>query len=170
MSIVLVGYRGSGKTTIGRAVAGILNWPFVDADEEIVKRAGKTIKEIFAQDGEDAFRELETDVVKLLMTKKSCVISLGGGAVMREENRNAVLAAKATVVYLLADAETLYERIRADVKTAENRPALTGLQGVDEVRHLLKTRTPGYLAVMTNVLDVNKLSVETAAERISKMI
>ncbi len=170
MSIVLVGYRGSGKTTIGREVARILKWPFVDADEEIVKRAGKTIKDIFAQDGEDSFRELETHVVKLLMTKKSWVISLGGGAVMREENRKAVLAAKATVVFLRADPETLYQRIAADEKTAANRPALTALNGVNEVRHMLHTRAPGYWAVMTDVLDVKHLSVEEAAERISKMI
>ena len=170
MSIVLIGYRGSGKTSIGRAVAQLLKWPFVDADEEIVKRAGKSIKDIFAQDGEASFRELETHVVKLLMTKKSYVISLGGGAVVREENRKAIQAAKATVVYLRADAKTLYERIQADTKTAENRPALTAMKGLHEVEHLLKTRTPGYLAVMTNVLDVNNLSIEKAAERIVKMI
>lgn len=170
MSIVLVGYRGSGKTTIGREVARILKWPFVDADEEIVKRAGKTIKDIFAQDGEPAFRELETHVVRDLMERQNTVISLGGGAIVREENRQSVIAAKATVVYLQADAQTLYDRIAADVKTAANRPALTGLTGLDEVRHLLQTRAPGYLAVMTQVLDVNNLSIEKAAERIAKMI
>jgi len=167
MSIVLIGYRGSGKTTIGRKLADRLGWPFVDSDIEVVKLAGKSIKEIFESDGEPAFRDLESAVVADLVTLAKHVISLGGGAVMRMQNSNAIRAHGHTIIYLRADAQTLHDRIHADPVTKSDRPALTKLGGgIDEILHLLATREPAYRAAMTTELDVTHLSPDQAVDRI----
>jgi len=171
MSIVLIGYRGSGKTSVGRRVAERLGWTFVDADERIVQRAGKTIKAIFAEDGEPAFRDLEASVVEALLPNDRHVISLGGGAVMRETTRQRLRSSGRRVVYLRADAQTLHDRIHADTGTAANRPALTHLGGgIEEIRQLLEMREPGYQSVMTHELDVSKLTIDQAADQILRML
>ncbi|CAN5510397.1 shikimate kinase [soil metagenome] len=167
MSIVLIGYRGSGKTTIGRKLADRLGWPFVDSDAEVVKVAGKSIKAIFEGDGEPAFRDLESAVVADVSQLVNHVISLGGGAVMRRQNVAALRAHGHSIIYLRADAQTLHDRIHADAATAENRPALTALSGgIDEILHLLAVREPSYRAIMTSELDVARLTPDEAVERI----
>src|SRR5215831_15611769 len=100
MSIVLIGYRGSGKTTVGKRLADSLWQSFVDSDELIVKRAGKTIKEIFEQEGEPRFRDLESEVIREVAKLEDHVIALGGGAPLRAENREAIRGAKHSVIYL----------------------------------------------------------------------
>ncbi len=167
MSIVLIGYRGSGKTTIGRLLADRLGWSFVDSDAEIVKRAGKTIKSIFADDGEPAFRDLESAVVLELAGLQDHVIALGGGAVMREANREAIVGNVADVVYLHCDAETLHARIHADPATGDNRPHLTQHGGgIDEIRQLLNGREPTYLALASIVVEVAARTPDQAVEQI----
>jgi shikimate kinase len=171
MSIVLIGYRGSGKTTVGRRLADRLWQPFVDSDEEIVKRAGKSIKEIFERDGEPAFREIESAVVRDLCAVRDQVISLGGGAVLREENRAAIRAAGANkVVYLRCDPEVLCQRICADPATTANRPNLTAAGGLEEVKHLLAVREPLYRQTMTAELDVTNLSPVEAVQYVARLI
>src|SRR5262245_55828499 len=138
MSVILIGYRGSGKTSVGRVLGARLAWPFVDADERIVERAGMSIKEIFERHGEEYFRDLERDVVCELCTLTDYVLALGGGAVIREENRKAIKQAGHVVVYLHSDPETLAGRIRSDPQTATTRPNLTKLGGgEEEIRWLL---------------------------------
>src|SRR5579862_4773618 len=122
MSIVLIGYRGSGKTTIGRRLADRLWWKFVDTDEMVVKQAGKTIKEIFEAEGEERFRALESAAIGDALKLDEHVIALGGGAVMREENRAALAAGGHKIIYLKADAEALHQRIHSDPETAATRP------------------------------------------------
>src|SRR6185312_17252388 len=100
MSIVLIGARGSGKSTTGVRLADKLWQTFVDLDERIVTRAGKSIKEIFEQDGEPEFRRLETEVLREIVKLPEHVIALGGGTLMREENRQLVKEAGHKVVYL----------------------------------------------------------------------
>src|SRR5688572_30506661 len=87
MNLFLIGYRGSGKTTVARALGELLRWPWLDADVELERRAGKSIQQIFADDGEGAFRDLESAVVADLARLDRHVLALGGGAVMRDENR-----------------------------------------------------------------------------------
>src|SRR6187455_560447 len=129
MSIVLVGYRGSGKTTIGRRLADRLWQPFVDTDEMVVAKAGKSIKAIFEEDGEPRFRELEAQAVREVCQLKENVISLGGGAILRDDNRSAIKASGHKVIYLRCEAPELHKRINADPQTAESRPSLTHLGG-----------------------------------------
>jgi shikimate kinase len=171
VSIVLIGYRGSGKTTIGRRLADRLWWKFVDADEEIVKRAGKTIREIFDQQGEPAFRDVEAQVVADVMKLSDHVISLGGGAVMREDNREAIRRSGHAVIYLKCEPAVLLERINADSATAENRPALTNLGGsIEEIEKLLEVREPVYRQTMTAELDVTNQSVDDAVSWIARLV
>lgn len=170
MSIILIGYRGSGKTTVGRRLADRLWQPFVDSDDQIVKRAGKSIKEIFEQDGEPAFRDTESAVVRDLCAMHDHVISLGGGAVLRDENRAAIKAGGHKVIYLRCDPEVLYQRIHADPATSANRPNLTAAGGLDEVKHLLATREPLYRETMTAELDVTNLSPQEAVQYVARLI
>jgi shikimate kinase len=171
MSIVLIGYRGSGKTTIGRLLSQKLACPFADSDQQIVTTANKTIKEIFEQDGEEKFRDLETAVILKLANLKDYVLSLGGGALLREENRRAILAGKHTIIYLRADPVELHRRIHSDTATAAHRPSLTKLGGgIDEIRSVLAAREPIYRQVMTVEVDVTDASPDQVVKEILKLI
>src|SRR5688572_10466805 len=101
MNIFLIGYRGSGKSTVAQHAAKLLGWPWLDADAVLEVRAGKSIRQIFADEGEGAFRDLESAVVADLAGSDEHVIALGGGAILREENRQA-LAGRGLVVWLQA--------------------------------------------------------------------
>ena len=166
MNIFLIGYRGSGKTTVARALAGRLGWNWLDADAELERRAGKSIREIFAESGEQAFRDLESAVVADLAGLDRHILALGGGAVMRPENRQA-LAGRGKVVWLRAAAETLAARIAADPTTAARRPNLTGQGGLDEIRQLLAEREPIYQAWADLAVDAAGESPENMAQQIA---
>jgi shikimate kinase len=171
MSIALIGYRGSGKSTVGKRLADRLWHTFVDTDELIVKRAGKSIREIFESDGESKFRELESQVVSEVCKLPDHVIALGGGAVMREENRRAIKDAGLKVIYLKCDPEELLKRIESDPATAAARPSLTSLGGgIEEVRKILTEREPVYRSVMTGELDVTNLSPQDAVVYVSRLV
>ncbi|HEY2415195.1 MAG TPA: shikimate kinase [Pirellulaceae bacterium] len=146
MNIFLVGYRGSGKTTVAAALAQRLGWKWVDADEELERKQNKTIKQIFADDGEAAFRDYEAAILSQIATGDQQIIALGGGVVLREANRN-LLKERGKAVWLKAPAEVLLERINADATTAERRPNLTAQGGIAEIRTLLAQREPLYAAV-----------------------
>ena len=171
MSIALLGYRGSGKSTVGRRLADRLWQTFVDTDELVVRRAGKTIKDIFEQDGEAAFRDLEGQVVAEVSRLEDHVIALGGGAVLREENRRALQDAKLKLIYLRCEADELVRRIAGDPATASARPDLTELGGgIAEVRRVLEEREPVYRSVMTAELDVTHLSPQDAVVYITRLL
>ena len=171
MSIVLIGYRGSGKTTVGRALAQRLGWPFVDQDDQLVARAGLTIREIFAQHGEAYFRQLESQLLLESLKLENHVVSLGGGAVLAEHNRQAIAKAGHLVIYLRADADELHRRILSDPATAQQRPGLTHLGGsVEEIRTLLAAREPLYQEVQTRVLEVKGKSVQDLARQLHEAL
>src|SRR5688500_9284949 len=90
MNLFLIGYRGSGKTTVAAELAPRLGWKWLDADDEVERRAGRTIKDIFAASGEQAFRDLEAAVIADMAKLSDRVIALGGGAVLRDDNRQAI--------------------------------------------------------------------------------
>lgn len=171
MSLFLLGYRGSGKTTIGRLLADRLWQTFIDTDEMIVRRAGRSIAEIFAASGEAAFRDLESDILREVLLLEDHVISLGGGAVLREENRRALLASPHKRIYLRCDPEELHRRIHGDPGTAANRPHLTPLGGgIEEVQAVLAQREPIYRQVMTAELDVTHVSPQEACAYIVRLL
>lgn len=130
-SVVLVGMMGAGKTAVGTALARILGVPFLDSDEELVKAAQMTIAEIFARDGEAFFRARETEVLRRLLAGPPAVLSTGGGAFLSEVNRSAI-AAGAVSVWLKADLDLLWQRVRHKttrplLRTANPRATLAGL-------------------------------------------
>ena len=140
--IFLIGYRGTGKTTVARLLALRLGCDWIDSDVEIELRAGKSIAAIFADDGEPAFRNLESHVVADLAKRTGTVIALGGGAVLREENRRAISGGVA--IWLKASPATIVERLAADPATHGQRPKLTLRGGEAEVIELLAQREPIY--------------------------
>lgn len=171
MSVFLIGYRGSGKTTVGRRLADRLWQPFLDSDALIVRAAGRSIREIFEAEGEAGFRDREATVVVELAAMSDHVISLGGGAVLRDENRKALREGRHKVVYLKCEPAELVKRIDADPETAANRPSLTGLgRGLAEVEALLAKREPLYREAMTSELDVTRLTPEEATVYIARML
>jgi len=171
MSILLIGYRGSGKTTIGKRLADRLWQPFVDTDDMVVQKAGKNIKQIFEEQGEEAFRSLEEQAVKEAVGLSENVIALGGGAVLREANRQAIKNSGRPVIYLRCEAPELHKRIHADPATAESRPSLTRLAGsLDEIAKLLAEREPLYREVKTAELDVTHLTPEDACVYIVRLL
>ena len=163
MIIGLIGYRGAGKTTVARHLAERLASQAVDADEFLEARAGKTIREIFAAQGEEAFRDMESDILAELIQLPAAVLALGGGVVLRKANRK--LLEKIPVVWLDAPAECLHQRIQADATTRERRPDLTHLGGLEEIQRLLAERRPLYEQVARWRLEVrDKTPTQIAAE------
>jgi shikimate kinase len=170
MGVVLIGYRGSGKTTVGRLLAERLGKPFVDCDAVIAKMAGRSIREIFLAEGEEGFREIEMRVIAE-SARKDCVLAVGGGAVMRQENQRTLKEAGHRMVYLRCEARELLRRIQGDPETSDNRPNLTNLGGgIEEIEVLLKQREPIYRALMSAEIDVTNLSPQQAADRLAKLI
>jgi shikimate kinase len=143
MTLVLIGYRATGKTTLARLLAERLGWDWIDADVEIERRAGKSIARIFADDGEPAFRDLEADVIADLCQRPRLVLAAGGGAPMRAESRRAMRAA-GTVVWLKANPRTIHARMSDDATTTTRRPNLTDKGGLEEIVGLLARREPVY--------------------------
>jgi shikimate kinase len=138
-NLALIGFMGTGKSSVGRALAGYFNFEFVDTDELIVQRAGKPITDIFAQDGEPAFRGLEGQIVAELAQRKDCVISTGGGLGANAEHL-AALKEHALTVCLWASPETIFERVRH----SSHRPLLNEADPLARIRELLAQRESVY--------------------------
>jgi len=141
-SIVLIGLRGTGKTTVGRLLAEKLSLPFYDADVELEARAGRSIREIFETEGETRFRDLESEILQELLQRGPAVVAAGGGVVLRESNRQRMRAAQ-KVVWLTADVETLWQRLQGDDATWGRRPNLIA-GGRTEIEELLRQRESLY--------------------------
>jgi shikimate kinase len=171
MSIVLTGYRGSGKTTVGRKLAEKLWQKFVDCDDLIVARAGKSIRAIFAEQGEPYFRDLETAAIQQAAALEDHVIALGAGALGRAENLAAIKGQNHRIIYLRCEPEELHRRITSDAATSDNRPALTPLGGsLEEIRTVLSQREPIYRAAMNAELDVTHLTPDEAVIYIVRLL
>ena len=165
MNLVLIGYRGTGKSTVARLIAERLEWPWFDADAEIESRAGKSIAQIFADDGEGAFRDWESRVVADLAARENTVLALGGGAIVRPENRAAILR-QGRVVWLTASPETLWRRIEQDQATAERRPNLTAAGGITEIIATLEARRDVYRQCAHHEVDTQGRTPEEVADAI----
>ena len=168
MIIGLIGYRGSGKTTAGRALAGRMGLAFVDTDDLVVRRAGKTIREIFEQAGEPAFRDLESEIVRESCQLTDAVISFGGGALDRQENRDATKSAGCRLIYLRCEPGELFRRIQDDPQTVAARPHLTKLGGsIEEIQAVLTRREPVWREIVSAEVDVTKMTVDEVVEELS---
>jgi shikimate kinase len=143
--VLLIGPRGSGKTTVARLLAARLGWGWADADERLEARAGSTIRALFAAFGEAGFRDRESTLLGELCALREHVVATGGGVVLRAGNRE-LLRRSGWVAWLSADVETLWGRLSGDGTTPERRPALTAAGGREEVAEVLRLREPLYRA------------------------
>jgi shikimate kinase len=165
MILTLIGYRATGKTTLAKVLAQQLNWQWIDADVEIERMAGKTIAQIFAEDGEPAFRDLEAQAIADLCRRDRLVLAAGGGAPLREENRR-TMQQSGKVVWLTARPETILERMSADATTAQRRPSLTDHGPLQEIIQLLAQREPMYRETAHLVVDTEKRTPEELSAEI----
>ncbi len=164
-NLILIGYRGTGKSTVARHLGLCLGWEWVDADLELELRAGKSIAAIFAEEGEQAFRDLESQIIAALCQRQRTVVAAGGGVVLREENRRK-LQAGGTIIWLRASPEAILARVVADSVTAARRPNLTVAGGEAEVRQLLSIRTPIYAACANATIDTDGKTPQQVADEI----
>lgn len=163
-AVILIGLRGSGKSTVGRLIAGRMLRPFLDTDEIITRSAGMNIKQIFDRGGEPLFRSLEADAVKQAAAVPGAVISTGGGVVLSEDNVR-ILRACGPVIWLDAPAQVLWNRISTDTATGASRPNLTAFGGLREVEELLERRRGLYMRAAHLVVAADD-APEKIADRI----
>ena len=165
MNIVLVGYRCSGKTTVGKILAQDLGMDFIDTDQVIEKKTGLSISNYVSQNGWESFRRMEKKIIKKLALKDNLIIATGGGVVIDRDNvKN--LKQKGCLVWLKADASVITERMRKEEKSGKSRPALSGANPLHEIEKVLVERTKFYERASDNIVDTNSLVPEEVAAAI----
>lgn len=163
MNIVLIGFMGSGKTTVGQALSEKCGREFLDTDALIEANEGRKISEIFANEGEAHFRTLENATLRRLLESEDKIISTGGGIVTSVDNRK-LLKDAGRVVYLRVMPETVVKRLKGD----ESRPLLLGEDKLEKVERLLSARRMLYEEVADLIIDVDNLTAEEIADKIGK--
>ena len=165
MNIVLIGYRGTSKTVVGRKVAAKLGMTYIGMDDEIVRRAGKPVPEIVAESGWEHFRDVESDVVRDGADRDNCVLDTGGGAILRDKNVEQ-LRRNGLVFWLQASVPDIVSRIGGD----DQRPSLTGTKSfTDEIAEVLAERTPKYAAAAHETVDTSAMSIDERVEEIARV-
>ncbi|MBW7906577.1 MAG: shikimate kinase [Phycisphaerae bacterium] len=168
--VVLIGHRGAGKSTVGRALAQHLGCELHDTDEAIQAEAGRSIAEIFQQDGEAAFRDLESEAIRRAVARPAGVISVGGGALLRPANRD-LLREAGLCVWLRASVEEHGRRLAADPCSATLRPRLTDAPAARaELEQLLAQREPLYAAIASVTIQTDGRSVDTIVAEIASAL
>jgi shikimate kinase len=165
-SIALIGFMGVGKTVAGRVLAERLRKKLVEVDSLIAQRAGKTIPQIFREDGEIVFRELEIAVIKEVSAKSNQVIDCGGGVVLNKINIDR-LKQSAVVFWLTASPEVISRRTRLD---GDGRPLLSGKKSITEIEALLRYRRPFYEIAADVRIDTSELDLKTLVEKIIEQL
>jgi shikimate kinase/3-dehydroquinate synthase len=166
-NLIITGFSGTGKSLVAMEVALRLNWDFLDTDDEIVKQTGKPITEIFSQDGEDSFRELEREMIRKACQQRQTVIAIGGGAIVDPQNYE-LLAKTGLIVCLEAKPETIYERLFREAARGpetEVRPLLAVDNPLERIRQLKASRQPHY-AKADWTIHTDGLSVSEVAEEV----
>lgn len=168
--VTLIGYRATGKSTVGPALARRLGWECVDSDLEVERRTGRTISQIFSEAGEPEFRRLERETIRELLTRDKLVLSTGGGAVLDEHTRHDIKTA-GQVVWLQASVESILKRLAADADTDQRRPNLTDHADLrTEVTEVLKQRTSLYADAATIVIDTDDLDGDSVTEAVYRQV
>ncbi|MCJ7670374.1 MAG: shikimate kinase, partial [Dehalococcoidia bacterium] len=166
-NLVITGFSGTGKSLVAEEVARRLNWDFLDTDGEIVKQTGKPIAEIFRQDGEGKFRELERETIGKACQQRQAVISIGGGAIVDPQNYE-LLTKTGLIVCLEAKPETIYERLFHEAACSpetEVRPLLATDNPLERIRQLKASRQP-YYAKVDWTIHTDGLSISEVAEEV----
>lgn len=165
MNIVLIGYRGTGKSAVGRLLADRLDLDFYDTDELVEKRGGQSIQEMVAAKSWEFFREREKDVIRELSGIDAAVIATGGGAVLDPENI-ILLKRKGRLIWLDADAQTVIVRMQADTNNEQRRPSLTGSEPADETVAVMAARAPLYRVAADLCVDTSGKSLDEIVDEI----
>lgn len=166
MIISLIGYRGTGKTSLAPRLAAHFGWPWIDADVELERRAGRSIRAIFADGGEPEFRRLERTLLAELLAGDRLVLATGGGAILNPDTRRELKAA-GPVVWLQASPSVIVERVNRDATTAERRPALTNAATqLQEIESVLAFREPLYRETASIVVDTESLPVDELLDEV----
>jgi shikimate kinase len=164
MNIILIGYRGTGKSSVAKLLAERTKWPLVSTDVEIVKKAGMPVPDIIRKRGWDYFRNVESEICNQVGRKDRTIIDTGGGAVLRKENVES-LRQRGRVFWLTAEVATVMERI----KSSTERPSLTGKKSyVEEVEEVLNERLPLYKAAADHIIPTDDRTVEELANEIQE--
>ena len=161
-NIALIGFMGTGKTAVGRRLAEKLDMKFIEQDALIEQRAGKTIPEVFRQDGEIAFRELEIEVTKQTAQEEHSVIACGGGLVLNKINIDR-LKESSRIVYLTASPGAILKRVSNE---KEQRPLLEVDNPILTIQELLRYRNPFYQRAADITINTSRLDINTVAEQI----
>jgi shikimate kinase len=161
-SIALIGFMGVGKTAVGKALAVKLDKKFIEMDDLIARKAGKSIPEIFQQDGEITFREFEIGVTREFSGEKNMVIACGGGVVLNKINTDR-LSGESVIVYLKATPNVILERVS---RGGSNRPLLNVPNRTERIKELLKFRQPYYGGAADITVDTSKLGINAVANKI----
>ncbi len=164
-NIVLIGYRCTGKSSVGRTLAKELHRAFLDTDAMVEERTGRSISDIVRQDGWPRFREIERQIVQDAASLHHAVISTGGGVVTDEQNRQA-LKRNGWLVWLRAGAEIIKSRMQGD----KTRPSLAGDDAIKEVDEVLMLRTSLYEKTADDAVDTDHLSTEQVAESVLRRL
>lgn len=166
MIVALTGYMGSGKSSVGKALSTLLSSDFVDLDKYIVEREGRSIPEIFEQDGEKEFRRIECEsLMEVLDSGKDMVLALGGGAVMTPACAEAIMA-RTECFYLKGSVDTLMQHL----SNSKGRPLLAGGPDREKITRMLEQRSPIYERVCDHVIETDGLSVQLVARDIYVII
>ncbi len=165
--IILIGYMGAGKTTVGRLLAEQLSYSFLDTDGMIEAQERRSIRTIFEMDGEERFRDMETALLEKLLEEnlEDVVLSVGGGLPVRDKNRE-LLKKLGTVVYLSAQKETIVERVAG----SEDRPLLQGQHMSEKVEQMLEIRDPLYRQAAFAVVKTDGRAVQQIAQEIEQSV
>jgi shikimate kinase len=162
MNIILIGYRGTGKSSVAMMLAEHLKWPLISTDAEVVKKAGLSVPEIIQKRGWDYFRDVESQICKRAGTKDKIVIDTGSGAVLRKENA-AALRQRGRVFWLAAEVPTIMERVK---NSRDGFGNTTRKSYVDEVEQVLKERIPVYKAACDHLIPTDERTLEEVTEEI----
>jgi shikimate kinase len=165
--VFLIGYRGTGKTTVARLLADKLGWDWTDADALLEQRHGRTIREIFAEEGEAGFRNKEAAVLGELARLEKQVVATGGGIILRPDNRASLRAGR--VVWLTAAADVLWDRMQGDTSSSQRRPNLAQ-GGLAEIKDLLRLRAPLYAACADWTVDTAGKTPEEVTDAIYEFL
>ncbi len=164
-NVILIGFMGSGKSSVGKVLADKLQRKFIDMDDEIELGENKTINDIFTDYGEEHFREIETSYLQKLYTKKNKVISTGGGVILKEENID-ILKKIGTVIYLHTPYEVLLKNLSGDTQ----RPLLQRADAEEVIKNLLDKREPIYFNAASMIIQTKGKSINDIADEILKLL